>query len=147
MKSSFLFPLIILVNITFAVSAASDFPLLEAARNQEVDTVKQFLKKRVDVNQSYNDGTSALHWAAHWDNLELAGLLIKAKADPNQANAYGVTPLYLACTNKNVELVKSLLKAGANANAALWSGETVLMNCARRGATDAVAALIEMVQT
>lgn len=143
MKYNFLFALIILVNITSAVSADGDFPLVEAARNQQVDMVKQLLKKRVDVNHTYNDGTSALHWAAHRDNLEIAGLLIRAKADPDQANAYGVTPLYLACTNKNVELVKSLLEAGANTNAALWSGETVLMNCAKRGATDAVAALIE----
>lgn len=143
MKSNFLYPLIILVNITFAVNADGNFPLLEAARNQDVEMVKDLLKRRVDVNQIYKDGTSALHWAAHWDNLELARLLLRAKADPNHANAYGVTPLYLACTNKNGELVKSLLKAGADANAALWSGETGLMNCARRGATDAVAALIE----
>ena len=39
------------------------------------------------------DGTTALHYAAHYDDAELVKRLIKAGADLNAANDYGATPL------------------------------------------------------
>jgi len=40
-------------------------------------------------------------------------------------------------------MIELLLKAGADASATLWTGETVLMNCARRGADNAVLQLLK----
>ena len=45
------------------------------------------------------DGTTALHWAARWDDLEMADLLIRAGANVKAANRFGATPLSLACMN------------------------------------------------
>jgi ankyrin repeat protein len=89
------------------------------------------------------DGTTALHSAAHENDLASAKQLLRAGADVDAVTDYGVSPLYLACTNRSSEMVGLLLDAGANTNAALWNGETVLMNCARTGATSAVEALLK----
>ena len=126
-----------------SVVAAENVMLIEAVKNRDIYDVRTLLKKRVDVNESEMDGSTALQWAAHWDELEIAKLLIKSGADTNLANDYGVTPTYLACTNKSAAMVELLLEAGADASAALWTGESVLMNCARRGAEDAVIALLD----
>jgi ankyrin repeat protein len=122
--------------------ASENIQLVEAVKSRDVGEVRALLKKRVDVNQPETDGTTALQWAAHWDELDIANLLIKSGADTNLANDYGVTPAYLACTNKSTSMIELLFKAGADASAALWTGETVLMNCARRGADKSVLDLI-----
>ena len=94
------------------------------------------------MNAPQPDGATALHWAAHRDDLTTADLLIRAGARANAANDLGVTPLYLACTNRSAAMVKKLLTAGANPNATLLRGQTVLMECARTGDVRAVTALL-----
>ena len=89
-----------------------------------------------------HDGSTALLWAAHWNDLETADLLIRAGADVNAANDLRVTPLSLACTNANAALVERLLGAGANPNTPIATGETPIMTCAGTGSADAVRMLI-----
>ena len=74
-----------------------------------------------DVNAPQADGATALAWAAHWDNLATADLLIRAGADPSLANDLRVTPLALACTNGSLPIVEKLLQAGANPVLGIWS--------------------------
>ncbi|MBI3471384.1 MAG: ankyrin repeat domain-containing protein, partial [Candidatus Solibacter usitatus] len=88
------------------------------------------------------DGTTALHWAAHQEDLETAELLVRAGANVKAANRYGVTPLSLACTNGNGAMVDLLLKAGADPNTSLPGGETALMTAARAGKVEAVKSLL-----
>ena len=117
-------------------AAPVDLRLIEAVKNADVDAVRTLLKERppkIDVNAAPGDGATALHWAAHRDDLTIADLLIRAGARPNAANDLGATPLHLACTNRSAAMVERLLAAGANANAALANGESVLMTCARAG--------------
>lgn len=89
------------------------------------------------------DGTTALHWAAHNEDLAGARKLVAAGADVKAANRYGETPLSLAAANGNGALVELFLKAGADANAALPGGETMLMLAARAGKVEAVRALMK----
>ena len=117
--------------------------LVEAVKNRDRATALALLKQSVDVNTPQPDGTTALAWAARWDDLEMADLLIRAGANPNTANDYGVTPLSMACTNGSGAMVDELLRVRANPNAALWSGETPLMVCARTGNLEAVRSLLE----
>ena len=124
------------------LGAADDLRLVEAAKNRDRAAVRALLKQGVDVNMRQPDGATALHWAAHRDDVETAGLLIQAGAQVNVTNDYQVTPLALACPNRNLAMVETLLKAGANPNSALSSGETALMTAARTGSTDVVAALL-----
>ena len=124
------------------LAASTDLRLIEAVKTSNVEAVRSLLKERVDVNASQPDGATALHWAAHQNDVTAADLLIRAGARANVANDLGVTPLHLACTNRNAAMARKLLTAGANPNAALLRGETVLMECARTGDVGAVTALL-----
>ena len=117
-------------------------PLVEAAKRAEWDALPALLEEGADVNVAEGDGTTALHWASYWDNVEAADLLIRAGADVNAANDLGVTPLWPASLNGSTAMVHRLLEAGANANAALLRGETVVMTAARSGSADVVGQLL-----
>lgn len=123
--------------------AGDSQPIVSAARVGDAAAVARLSKKRGVANKAEADGTSALHWAAHNDDVDIAALLLSARANANAANDYGVTPLHLACMNRSGAMVKQLLDSGADADAATWTGETILMRCSRTGATDAVAALLQ----
>jgi ankyrin repeat protein len=94
------------------------------------------------VNAPEADGTTALAWAVHQDDLDLAGRLVRAGANVNAANRYGITPLYLACVNGNAAMIERLLQAGASANTVWTEGETPLMTVARSGNVEAARILL-----
>lgn len=123
-------------------AAAGDLRLIDAVRNRNVETVRLLLQQKADVNARQGDGATALHWAAHWDDVEIASLLFAAGANVNTPNDLGVTPLLLACSNGSARMVDKLLGAGADPNVAAASGETPLMLAARTGSADAVRALL-----
>jgi ankyrin repeat protein len=128
--------------MSIGLAAAGDVRLIDAVRGRDAVRVRALLAERVNVNATQGDGATALHWAAHVDDVSLIDTLIRAGARADIADDTGATPLYLACTNRNTEAVSRLLAAGANPNAALLSGETVLMTCARAGNATAVRALL-----
>lgn len=121
----------------------SDSRLVDAARNQDQKAVRTLLAQKVDVNARSSDGSTALLWLAHWNDLDTANLLLGAGADANVANDFRMTPLSEACTNGNSALVRSLLKSGANPNTPIATGVAPLMTCAKSGSVDAVRMLIE----
>ena len=75
--------------------AAAKSPLADAAEKSDRATLRSLLKQHADVNAPQADGMTALHWAAHLDELETAKALTAAKADANATNRYGVTPALL----------------------------------------------------
>ncbi len=134
--------IIVPLSVASLAAQGSDLRLVEAASRGDRKAVRSLLQEQVDVNLAQGDGMSALHWAAHWNDLEMAALLIGAGANVNAANDYGVTPLSEACTNRSDALVTKLLQAGADASATQWTGETVLMTCALTGTVKAVQSLL-----
>jgi ankyrin repeat protein len=117
--------------------------VVEAVKDKNAAAVRSLLSQHADVNIPLADGSTALAWAAHWDDPETADVLIRAGAKVNAANNFGVTPLWEACNNRSAAMVEKLVKAGGDPNAALpGTGETVLMRCARTGNADAVRSLL-----
>jgi ankyrin repeat protein len=104
--------------------------------------VRSLLAQEADVNAPQADGTTALAWAAHWDDLEMAEALLRAGAQVNAASDYGITALSLACTNGSAAMMEKLLAAGADPTHSLPTGETPLMTTARTGNLDAVKLLL-----
>ncbi len=125
------------------VFAAADARLINAIRAKDVTAVRTLLKQRVDVNAPEGDGTTALHWAAHVDDLTIADLLIQA---PVRARRWRTRTGSRRCTSPasiaTASMVERLLAAKADANAASINGETVLMTCARAGDARGVKALL-----
>jgi ankyrin repeat protein len=137
--------LIVFIAILSAGTAAladSRVALIEAVRSGSIDRIRAVLKSGADVNASQGDGATALHWAAHKDDVAAADLLIRAGAAVDAANDLGATPLWLASLNGSARMVARLLEAGAGPNVSLASGETPLMAAARSGSVEAVQRLI-----
>ena len=122
--------------------AASDLRVVTAARQRDRAAVVALVKTKADVNAAQADGATALHWAAHWNDVEMADALIRAGARVEAGNEYGATPLWLASVSGSAPMVERLLKAGANAGTPIASGETPLMSAARAGSVEAVAHLL-----
>ena len=119
-----------------------DIRLVEAVRNQDQQQIRTLLNQHSDVNSRSGDGSTALLWAAHWNALETAALLVRAGADANAANDFRMTPLSEACTNGNADFVDLLLTAGANPNTLVATGVPPIMTCAKSGNAGAVSRLI-----
>jgi ankyrin repeat protein len=98
----------------------------------------------LNVNARAVDGTTALHWAVHADDLATVESLLAAGADAKAQDRYGLTPVRLACENANAIILKKLLDAGADPNSPDPQGTTALMIAARtQGGTEAVKLLLE----
>ena len=134
---------LIAVTAGSAAAATATASLADVAERGNSAAVLALLKKGADVNRPQADGATALHWAAHFNDVPLAKRLLTAGAKPNVANDYGVTPLFLAALNGSTEMIDALLTAGANANAARPTGETVLMTAVRTGNPAPVARLLK----
>jgi ankyrin repeat protein len=134
-------PTLLLATLVGLAGVAADSRLADAVKRQDAAEVRALLLQNVDVNVPQADGTTALHWAAHWSDLDTAGRLITAGAKPNALNDLNVAPLSLACTNGDARMVAKLLEAGADPDG---KGAAVppLLICARTGNVDAVRALI-----
>ena len=123
-------------------AAAEEVRLIDAVKAGDRAAVTRLLQQHVDVNLSQRDGTTALHWAVHRNDLEIVDRLIRAGAKVRAVNRYGVAPLTLACESAAADVVERLLEAGADPNGTAADGETVLMTAARTGDPAVIGALV-----
>jgi ankyrin repeat protein len=106
-------------------------PLIFAAREGNLETVKALVEAGANVNQTSEFGWTPLLVATHDRFYQLGLYLLDHGADPNIANEGGWTPLYIATDNRNIEggdyptrkpdldhldYIKRLLAAKANPN-------------------------------
>jgi uncharacterized protein len=129
--------------LTVATSVgASGLP--DAARRGDKDAVKLLLAQKVDVNEPQGDGTTALHWAAYNDDVEMTEFLIRAGASVHVVTRDGaLTPLMLAATNGGAAVIRSLLAASADPRVRATDGATALMAAAASGSAEAVKLLLD----
>ncbi|MGI9470133.1 MAG: ankyrin repeat domain-containing protein [Rubripirellula sp.] len=143
MKHSIAVFVVCIPALLLPVLAWADSPLADAVEKQDRAAFESLLEAEADVNASQIDGMTALHWAAHHDDLAVARQLLKSDAQANVENRYGVTPLYSACQNGNGALVELLVEAEVDPNSTFNDGETALMIAARTGRPGAVRALLD----
>jgi ankyrin repeat protein len=125
-----------------ALACAADSPVADAAKRDDRAAVRSLIGAHNDVNAPQIDGTTALHWAADVDDVEMATMLLDAGANAGAVNRYGMTVLVRACVNGDGPMVELLLQHGADPNQALPGGETPLMTASRTGKAAAVRALL-----
>jgi ankyrin repeat protein len=123
-------------------AAAAQPALIDAIKSGNRAAAIDLIEAKTDLTAAAADGTTALHWAARQDDLDLADRLLGLGADPSARNRYGVTPLELAALNGSKAMIERLLAAGASPNETGAEGETVLMTVARTGRTGAADALL-----
>ena len=134
---------VLLLLMTSRLTAAgADLRLVEALESGNAAGARVLLQEGVPVDAAQPDGTTALHWAARWNQSEIVTLLLHAGADVDAANRYGVTALSLACLNGSVSVVATLLAGGADPNTRTPEGEMPLMTAARTGNANVVKLLL-----
>src|SRR5262245_15726399 len=131
------------LGLSVIAYAQSDTRLVVAMKKQDATAAKALLKQRADVNAADVDGTTALQWAAHWNDLETVKALLGAGAKANVASRYGVTPLHEAAAIGAAPIVNALLRAGAPVDPTYGEGETPLMMAARSGNLETIKLLVE----
>jgi ankyrin repeat protein len=138
------FALVAPLSVTPArAGLAEDAQLLEAARSQDPETALYALKQGANPRAKEVDGTTALHYAAHYALAPLVEALLQDKADPNARNDYGTMPLAEAAAIGDARTVGLLLKAGADVESRSPEGQTALMAVARAGKLAAAKLLLK----
>ena len=66
-----------------AMAAGDQAGILDAARAKDGARVRALIAEGSDPKQASADGTTALHWAAEWDDLETAAALLKPREVPD----------------------------------------------------------------
>ncbi len=102
---------------------APDISIHRAARQGEIEGIKQHLAAGTDVNANH-DGRTPLHGAALHSRTEIAELLIDNDADVDAKNEWGGTPLHNAALGGHKEIAELLIAEGANVNAKNKNGDT-----------------------
>ena len=125
-------------------SVAVDSPLADAAMQGDRASVRSLLDGQADVNRAQGDGTTALHWAAYRNDVEMAGMLIAAGADVRAETRVGdIIPIVMAAKNGSAAMIELLLAAGTDPGYADANNTTTLMYAAAAGQPDAVQVLID----
>src|ERR1700752_3673739 len=116
-----------LIGLGFAsVASAAPSAVADAAERRDWQTVRTLAVSHADVNAPQADGTTALQWAAHWNDLDAVKALLSLGGNPRLANRYGVTPLSEAAAAGNAAMIGALLDSGADARSLTTpDGETV----------------------
>jgi len=97
--------------------SATAGPLHDAAKDGDLDRIRQLIDDGADLNEQGAFGT-ALHTAAVKGDEAIALLLLDRGADPNAAKpGDGFTPLHVAAEWGHAGVVRLLLAHGANVNA------------------------------
>lgn len=109
-----------ILGIILAVwlSSALAGPLHDAAKNGDLEQLKQLLDQGTDIEEQDRFVGTALHWAAITGNAEVAQVLIAAGADVNSvARGDGTTALHVAAKRGSIEVAAALIEAGAETEA------------------------------
>jgi ankyrin repeat protein len=137
---------LILIPALCAASFAAtntDTRLVDAVKAGNKAAANTMIEQHADVNTPELDGTTALHWAVHQDDLTLVDRLLRAGANAKASNRYGITPLAEAAVIGNPAMIGKLLKAGADANEKNGDGQTPLMAVARTGNVESARLLLD----
>jgi len=129
--------------VYFATGDLNDFqdPLLNAARDGDVDTIRMLLADGASVNKSVY-GNRPLTIAAYFGQTEAAAFLLKNGAALDGTGNSGMTPLHCAVYHRHFETAQLFLKNHADPNATDEFGETPLAIAARNGDATTVEFLV-----
>jgi ankyrin repeat protein len=133
---------VLLIALAGVATAQDKPPLVAAAQAQDSAQALALIGQGADVNARSSDGTTALHWAAHYGDAALVEQLLKHHANPNAVNDYGSTPMTEAANFGNPAILEKMLKAGGSANSANPDGQSALMLVARTGNVEAARLLL-----
>lgn len=103
----------------------SEDPFDKIIINGAIEEIKTLIKDIPNITRYRNDaGSSLLHIATIFRNLDAVKLLVENGADVNFKDDYGCSPLYYAVVFSKYTIIDYLIKAGADINARCNAGNT-----------------------
>ncbi len=118
-----------------------------AAKNGNVDTVRDLINDDQAIDATTTRNFTALHLAALHNRINVATLLIERRANAKVIDDLHQTPLHMAASRGHVEMIQLLIAADpdrVNINAVSQDGgKTPLHDAVHAGRADAVEALIK----
>lgn len=133
----------VLVLLSLNLFAQNDEKLMMAAANGEADKVLTFIKKGANVNARNSTRWSSLAYAAKFNHLAVAKILVENGADINQKVNTGATALQIALNNDNFDIADYLVSQKADVNVKDILGMTALSWAAKDGNMKIVKYLVE----
>eukprot|EP01134_Creolimax_fragrantissima_P007166 CFRG7166T1 len=108
----------------FNQEAIDDFVL--CARYSEIDEIKDYIAKGINVASVNEHGNTALHTAAANGSIEIVKFLLEhcTVENINMGNESKNTPLHWAAINGHIEVVKALVEAGGDPDLKNESGHS-----------------------
>ena len=116
--------------------------IMRAARQGDVENIRQLLQAGESVEVVDSNNASALHYAAESQQYFAVKALLEAGIDANGADRDGNTPLLLAVKNGARDIVAVLIQSGAKVNVVDRYRNTPLLMAIRFGYTDIVKLLL-----
>ena len=123
------------LNETKLMSAAA-----EGARGQ---VLRAIALAGDSVNETRNDGVSAMWLAAEFGHSKCVSVLASMRANVNHASNSGATPIYMAARNGHLKCIKSLLKLNADVDKRDLKGASPIHQAAVNGHADCITVLVE----
>ena len=97
MKGGFQLGSIVALSLLLVAAAPAEAPVADAAERGDLEAVRALLRDGADANGAQADGTTALHWAAINDDVQIVEVLLYAGATVKPITRLGgYTPLHLA---------------------------------------------------
>jgi ankyrin repeat protein len=125
----------------------SDIGLIFAAKEGNLQLIKEFLDNGASITVANGHGNTALIMAAQGSNINVIELLMQKGAAINASNGIGNTPLIYASYNGHENVVKLLVRWGAQVDFANHQGNTALMYAAYNGHISIVKFLLNETNT
>ena len=104
---------IIVAGCCTPIIKAPEISLHEAAKEGNIEAVRQHLAAGVDVNLRDEKYNTPLHYVTTDLQLDIAELLIKHGAEVNAENSNRKMPIHMASPSSSAELAKLLIEKGA----------------------------------
>ena len=117
--------------------------MMFASQNGHDPCALQLIEAGANVDQTEEDGYTALMFACQDGHDRVTLQLIEAGGGVNHVAMNGVTALMLACHNGHDRVTLQLIKAGADINKAANQGLTALMIACQNGHDPCVRVLLE----
>ncbi|XP_062617080.1 E3 ubiquitin-protein ligase MIB2-like [Saccostrea cucullata] len=116
---------------------------VQAAGANDLQTLKDIIKKHPNVVDKTHDGRTALQVACYEGHVDVVKFLLDSKADPNLKDAEGDSPLHYSAFGNEAKPMEELLKNDASVNVVNKKKQTPLLVSVGQHSQECVKVLLE----